>query len=164
VTETVDHKKRIVGLVRDFSRGRFATWQIWQDFVMMASCSISNAVDVFQKDKREEEYLSIAKRYTAQELDSFTKILVETTLALEEKVSDILGECYMERELYSKWKGQFFTPEPVCRAMADMLSVDEAGRTIAGEGFVTVLEPCIGSGAMMIGLHQARLGVVAAQD
>lgn len=55
----------------------------------------------------------------------------------------------MELELYNHWRGQFFTPEPICRMMSQMISTD-ASDLIEQQGFIIVNDSCCGSGATLI--------------
>lgn len=52
-------------------------WQVWSDFVAMASLSIANALDRTSKthDVREEEYLAITRGYSTGELTTFAELL-----------------------------------------------------------------------------------------
>lgn len=63
--------------------------------------------------------------------------------------ADILGPVYME--IRSSWGksalGQYFTPWPVCIAMAEMSMGDVSERLETGED-ITVNDPACGSGAM----------------
>ena len=59
-------------------------WDIWTDFVTMAACSISNAVDKFHFDEREKTYLRIVNKYDKEERQLFPQLLAYTVLALEE--------------------------------------------------------------------------------
>lgn len=148
-SQPVDHKKEIIKMVENISHGRRATWEIWQDFLYMASCALSNPVDRVQAPEREVEYLRLAKRYEKDELEGLTGILGHLILALEERTTDVLGECYMELELFSRWKGQFFTPWCVAVAMAEM-NLGGVDKMLETQEFVTILEPAIGSGVMII--------------
>jgi hypothetical protein len=61
----------------------------------------------------------------------------------------------MELALSSHWHGQFFTPYVLCEAMARMTYArDEIQRHVDEDGFVTVLEPACGAGAMAIGFAE----------
>ena len=68
---------------------------------------------------------------------------------------DILGAVYSELRLNnevgkaSSKLGQFFTPDPVCRAMAMMTGIGEKSSTEENE-LTTVCEPTCGSGALLI--------------
>jgi hypothetical protein len=58
----------------------------------------------------------------------------------------------LQTQLHNKWTGQFFTPYHLCEAMAKMTLGDKASMEslIADKGFLTLPEPCCGSGAMVI--------------
>jgi type I restriction-modification system DNA methylase subunit len=133
-----------------------SAWQAFVDFAEAAAISISNAVDWPQRDKREERYMEIVKRYKPDELAAFPKMLAELTLALEGEPSDVMGRTFHDLELHNKWAGQFFSPFPLCRMMAKMTLGDDEGlrAKIAERGFVTAQEPACGSGAMVIALAQ----------
>src|SRR5262249_45703059 len=73
---------------------------------------------------------------------------------LEHEQTDVLGRLYQRLELQKGRAGQFFTPYPVCLAMAKML-VHDAKHLVEEKGFIRALEPCVGSGAMVIALAQA---------
>jgi len=57
-------------------------------------------------------------------------------------------------EIHNEQSGQFFTPYPVCLAMAKML-VHDAKHLVEEREFIRAQEPCVGSGAMVIALAQA---------
>ena len=123
----------------------------------MAAITFSNAVDKAQYDKREERYLQMVRAYEREEVNIFPQILGEVVMALEEHFGDVLGRTFHDLELHNKWAGQFFSPDAICRMMANMTIGDEATlrETIARRGFVTAQEPAVGSGAMVIALAQA---------
>ena len=61
-----------------------SAWSVWQDFISMTAVGLSNAVDK-RPDiwrKREDEYLSVIKKYTKEEEKAFTELFALTTLAL----------------------------------------------------------------------------------
>ena len=130
---------------------RHATHQVFSDFVEMAAISISNAVDLSQREKREAEYMRLIKKYEPKEIEKFPEMLGALVMALEDGVSDVLGKTY-DLELHNKWAGQYFTPFEVCRMMAKMtLSDGSADPPPLPEcGFLTVMEPAAGSGAMVL--------------
>lgn len=61
---------------------------------------------------------------------------------------DILGDIYHELRLNNEWNGQFFTPNHICRLMAQLANVDVPEDK---EGPITINEPACGSGTMVIG-------------
>jgi len=77
-------------------------------------------------------------------------MFAEIVEALEQEgLVDVLGGMYMELELMNHWKGQFFTPDCVCRMMAEMQFYD-VSELIEQQGFITVNDPTCGGGAMLI--------------
>lgn len=126
---------------------RHANYSIFSDFVEMAAISLSNAVDCgAQRDKREERYMQIVKQYTPAELAKFPEMLACLVNDLASGISDVLGKTYHELELHNKWTGQYFTPFELCRIMAKMTVVTK----LPDCGFLTVMEPAAGSGAMIL--------------
>jgi hypothetical protein len=153
-----DHQKELLKLFGALAY-RHTAWQVFTDFAEAAAISISNAVDWPQRDKREQRYMEIVRRYKSDELAAFPKMLAELTLALEEEPFDVMGRTFHDLELHNKWSGQFFSPYPLCRMMAKMTLGDEEGlrARIAERGFVTAQEPACGSGAMVIALaHEMK--------
>jgi type I restriction-modification system DNA methylase subunit len=146
----MQHKKNLIKLIEQVSY-RHSTWKVFSDFVELASLSISNSVDKTQYETREKRYLEIIKTYERTEGELFPKMLGELILALEDKMTDILGEIFMELELGNKWKGQFFTPMSVCKMTAQVL-LENVESIIQEKGFVTISEPACGGGALIIAL------------
>lgn len=144
----------MVKLFQEVSR-RHNLWTTFSDFLELSSISISNCVDMRNYSRREQRYFEIIKKYTKDELKIFPKLLIELTKALENDVTDVLGELFMELELGNSWKGQFFTPYHVCLATVHV-SFDEKNikRVINEKGFVSLNEPAVGGGAMIIAFAQ----------
>jgi len=147
------YKKNIVNLIGKASY-RYSTWTVYSDFLALAAISLSNTVDLRNRDKREREYLKIISKYTKKEAELFPEILANLIMALEDEPTDILGQVFMELNLGNKWTGQFFTPMNICRAAGDMV-VRDIKEKIDEDGYITVLEPTVGGGAMVIGLALA---------
>jgi hypothetical protein len=133
---------------------RHSAWQVFSDFVEMGATCFSNAADLVQREAREARYREIVKRYNPDEVRLFPEMLGTLVMGLEEEPEDILGRTYHELELHNKWAGQYFTPFPLCRAMAKMIVGDgtDIQEKIAERGFLTASEPACGSGAMVVAL------------
>lgn len=129
-------------------------WEVYSDFLEMSALAISNSVDLINYSIREKRYLEIVKKYTKEEAAIFPKILGELVQALTEKTSDVLGEIFMELELGSKWKGQFFTPYNLCLATTKLM-IGNLDKVINEKGYVSLNEPCSGGGAMVIAFAEA---------
>ena len=144
----------ITKLITDLHK--HSTWQVFSDFVEMAAISLSNAIDKRQAESRESRYMEIVKRYAPDDLEQFPRMLAELVNELETKPEDVLGHVFHELELHNKYRGQFFTPYPLCQMMAKMHACNgHAQAIIEKRGFITAAEPACGSGAMVIALAEA---------
>ena len=129
---------------------RWRDWDIWTDFVTMAACSISNAVDKFHFDEREKTYLRIINKYEKEEQQLFPQLLAYTVLALEENPEqDFLGDIYTELGLNSKEHKQIFTPYHICHMMAEITFGDLVTQ-VEEKGYVEINDCCCGAGATLI--------------
>ena len=119
--------------------------------------ALSNAVDLANREAREKRYLEIVGRYDRDVVDLFPKVFGEVVEALEAEPGDVLGAVYGELEQNSKDRGQFFTPYPICKLMAQVTlhSRESAAEIIERKGFIRTMEPACGSGAMIIALAEA---------
>lgn len=142
------HQKAMAALIDDNAR-RYHRWEVFRDFCELSAISLSNTVDAVHREAREARYLKIVGRYERPELERFAEMLGHLHESLQEAFHDALGSLFMAMELGDAWKGQFFTPYPVSRMMAAM-SLGDVGPVIAQRGFITVSDPAVGGGAMMI--------------
>ena len=127
--------------------GRFSLWEIWQDFIIMSAIGIANVVDATYREERERAYLERAKKYSPKELNVFADMLAEMVIAMDQNPDqDFLGKLFMALDLGNEWKGQFFTPYSVCRAMAGMTCGDGLKSQIEQQGWVSVNDPACGAG------------------
>ena len=138
---------------------KHSNWKVFEDFLQMAAISISNSVDWIHSKEREVVYMDIVGRYDKEEVNLFPEMLAHLINALEDAITtdgldDILGKVYHSLELHNKYKGQFFTPFHICEMMGKM-SIGEPDKVIEDKGFVSVCEPCCGSGAMVLGFAKA---------
>ena len=147
--------------------GRHPTYQIFQDFLECSAISISNCVDWGEREKREEQYLQIINKYTPEEQKKLANILTALVAAMQNQIEvygapcDILGEVFHGLELHNKYHGQFFTPNHVCEMMGLVVTGDETRHAIENQGYVSLCEPCVGAGGMVIGyaaaMHKNKL-------
>ncbi len=131
--------------------------EVFVDFLELSALAIANKFDLTQFDAREKQYLALAKRYTSADLCKFAEMLSLLTLSLLDeaacgKLRDVLGMIYHGLDLHNKWKGQFFTPQNVCDMMGSIL----LGSTPPNDK-LSILEPCVGSGAMVLGFVNAMI-------
>ncbi len=146
--------KPFLDTLEKLSYGRFSPWEIWQDFVTMTACAISNATDrsPLHFERREQMYMERMRKYEEGERRMFQQLYLATVLALEaDPDQDFLGEMYMQLGLGNERQGQFFTPYHLCEAMAG-LSTPDAQERIKENGYVTVVDPTCGAGATLLGM------------
>ena len=129
---------------------RWTPWEVWQDFVTMYACAISNAVDKSHYDEREAMYLKRIQKYSKKEQEIFPQLAAETVLTLEKNPEqDFLGKIFMELGLSNDSGGQFFTPYNVCKMMAEM-TVGNVVPQVEEQGYITINDPACGAGATLI--------------
>ena len=135
-----------------YSRSRY---QVWSDVIHLIAYSISNAVDPIHKDLREKEYVKIASWYSKIELETVTRLFAVIISALENNPNqDFLGSLYMQLSLGNQYAGQFFTPYHVSRMMAK-INTPNAKLRLEKQSYISVVDPCVGGGAMLIAFADA---------
>ena len=124
---------------------------VFTTFLEITATSIAAQMDPQNAEEREKRYQEIASKMTPEMLSSYARMFALLTLvtrAHAEDPCDILGDIYHELRLNNEWNGQFFTPDHICRLMAQLANVDVPEDK---EGHITINEPTCGSGTMVIG-------------
>ena len=130
--------------------GRYSVRQIWEDWVVMAAISISNAVDQLHAPEREKHYMTLAGKYKPHEINVFAELFVDFIRAMDGNPDqDFLGEMYMAVGMGNEHAGQFFTPYCVCQAMSKMTAPDIQAE-VEKKGFMSVCDPACGAGALLV--------------
>jgi type I restriction-modification system DNA methylase subunit len=154
---------RLNSIVKMFETCRYKhdLCTIFGDCCECSAISMSNAVDLANFQNREARYLEIARKYDNETMTTFSHILGEVVMTLEEKPQDILGATFHALELHNRARGQFFTPYPVCQLMARIVAgnAEDMHQPIAKRGFMLAQEPAVGSGAMIVAPAEAILEV-----
>jgi len=153
-----DSEKEFLKLFDKLTYSRSA-WQVWEDLMTVMACSISNAVDRTPDKfkRREEQYERSIKNLGGVEIPA--QMLGIITMALEQNPDqDFLGKLYMNLNLGNHWKGQFFTPYNLCRMMAEINFGDGIQAEVERKGYISVCDPCVGAGAMLIAAANAMRG------
>lgn len=123
---------------------------VFADFVEMSALAICNAVTFGKaREKREARYMQIVGKYKAEEISKFPLMLAKLTMALEERMHDVLRVVFHELSMHNSRIGQFFTPYDICKLMAS-LTLTNPLEIVEKHGFVKLSEPAAGSGAMVI--------------
>lgn len=120
------------------------TKTVWNALIFCMAAAFTQITDF--KKEREEEYLQCIK---VLDVDIAPRLLAIVINAYEEDPEqDFLGEIYMQLNIGDPRKGQHFTPYHVAHAMS--LMTDGGKEYIEGKGYVSVCDPCCGSGVMLV--------------
>jgi len=142
-----------------------SVWNVFSDFVELGALAIANSCadkKTTEWETREKQYLEIIGKYRPEEQKLFAEMFADLVFALEYELTwsnapvDILGALFHGLELHNKYKGQFFTPQHVCDMMG-AIALGDSGDQINEKGYITLNEPCCGSGAMCLGFAKAML-------
>lgn len=134
-----------------------SSWQVWSDFVEMTAIAISNTCEIRDKVRqdREKRYFDIIGQYSKSEQDIFPQLVGILVSSLQRnQEQDFLGEMFMALELSNHWKGQFFTPYCICKAMAT-INIQDAANKKGAKGYMTINDPACGAGATLIAARNA---------
>ena len=149
------HSKKIIKLFEKF-RYKYDMSNVFYDFLVVASVSLSNQVDLIHSEEREKYFYEVQSKYSKEDFYVFIEILAELTKGLNIKKTDLLGEVYMQMGLGKKCGGQFFTPYCVSQMMTKMtVDKDNISNLINQKGYITMNEPCTGGGGMCIAFAEA---------
>ena len=124
---------------------------VFTTFLEITATSIAAQMDPANADEREKRYQELASKQTPEALSSYARMFALLTLSIMEHAEDpcdVLGDVYHELKLNNEWNGQFFTPDHICRFMAQLTGLDVPKDK---EGPITINEPTCGSGTMVIG-------------
>jgi type I restriction-modification system DNA methylase subunit len=157
------YKEKIVKTIRQLGYV-YSTWNVFNDFVEMSALTIANSVEHVTeiRDKREERYLEAIRKYRPEEQNLFPEMFADLVNALQYELTwsnapvDVLGVIFHELELHDQYKGQFFTPQSICDAMG-VIAFGDSQKRLQEKGYITLNEPCCGSGAMCLGFAKAML-------
>lgn len=143
-----DHQKSVVRLLRQVA-GHRSLWEVWRDFVAIGALELSIPVDRSTAVERSAQYGEILKRYDDEERELLKECFAHLLCALEVGPCDFLGSLFMALELGNSNRGQYYTPFEVSLLVAHC-TVGDLTATIERKGFVTVSDPCVGGGALLI--------------
>lgn len=146
-----ERQREFIALFNSFS-GMYSRYSVWQDFVWMAACAISNAVDKRFAEQRESRYMEIIVKYSPQEQGIFPQLFALVVTGMEEDPDqDFLGELYMTLELGNSHAGQFFTPYDICSAMSRVTMEESNLRAFLDkDGYISINDPACGAGATLV--------------
>ena len=145
------YRKELISEIKSLAQSQGLN-TVFTTFLEISATSLAAQTDPENAQKREQRYREIASAMTPELLSSYARMLALLFLTVREyqdEPCDILGGIYHELSLNNEWNGQYFTPDDICRCMAQItLPPDELSTK---DGPVTINEPACGSGAMAIG-------------
>lgn len=125
---------------------------VFRDFLTLSTYSL--AQPFYRSDDIEQKYKETIKNYTKEQANGFSQMLALLVMALEEKHQDFLGQIFASNNFGNANKGQFFTPYHVSKMMAE-INIPDVEKQLEEWDYVTVSEPCCGSGGMVIAFAEA---------
>lgn len=137
-------------LVNELARSR-SHREVFHDFLECAFCAfISPLTSPGEKrDDIEARYLKVInsdKQYPTR----FPELLAIAAAGIDQEI-DFLGPVAGHLGSLNAPQGQFFTPWVLCQASAAMIiDADCVTQAIEKNGFITIEEPAVGSGAMAL--------------
>lgn len=146
----MDYKKEISKTIKSLS-GSKSPYEIFCDWIALMALSLVNAPCMIRDkiwQEREQQYINITAKYEKSEFEKFGYMFYLLTGAFEERLSDWLGEIYMESGCGNKNTGQFFTPFNVSQMTASLSIPDDYD----GSYPLNVNEPSTGGGGMIIAM------------
>ena len=121
---------------------------IFSDFLTLSANAFANII--YKDEELEKEYLDIISKYKNPSI--FSELLAMIANEFErENFQDLMGKIYMQGNFGNSNAGQFFTPFHVSDMMAQItIYEDDLKKKIQEHGYITVCDPCVGAGGMII--------------
>ncbi len=123
----------------------------FRDLLELAYCAWAKltAPDSERADALEARYMAVVGTYRAKADVRAYPRFVAAAAAEAAQGRDFLGEVAAELGLLDARAGQFFTPRSVSLMMAE-ITMNDPGPLIEAEGFITLAEPAVGGGGMVL--------------
>jgi hypothetical protein len=134
--------------------------EMFRDFSAMAFYAHAKKMSLFRGDddraeQQEDAYMKIVGTYRNKDVVRGYPKLMAMAMVGVNFGEDFLGTVAAELNVLDQRNGQYFTPMSVCMMMARMaLDPISMKETIEESGYITMGEPCAGSGAMVIGMKR----------
>ena len=125
---------------------------VFTTFLEISAVCLDAQFNLEHQEQQEAKYAAMTANMTPKELSSYAKMLALLYLEIrkyQDNPRDILGNVYHSLSLHNEWNGQFFTPDYLCRMMAELTGfVSE--EDLKKKGYATIQDPACGSGAMFL--------------
>lgn len=147
---TPTQKKFIKLLCNDRSENPSRSFHTWAE---MAYCALAKPLAGQPRgDELEARYMRHVGIIGADRTREYAEMLALVAEMLNDGPRDCLGPIMMSDDVHAhnEYIGQFFTPPDLCALMAEMTFDDSIDARIQEQGFITVQEPAVGAGAMLL--------------
>lgn len=145
-----DYLKEFNSLLQNLDRSKTVS-TVFEDFLSLSTYAL--AQPFYRNKEFEKSYLDIVNRYKKEQAEKFSQMLA-LVVALDDEYQDFLGKVFSLNCFGNARKGQFFTPYHVSKMMAKINCI-ELKEKINQNNFITLSEPCCGSGGMIIAFAEA---------
>lgn len=152
-----DKVKAVEKGIRNMLRFGHGTDHAFFTLMELMALSISCTLPLQENVERLQRLEELRRAMQPDELEAYAELvclLGEAIIEHTNAPSDILGRIFHGLSLHDKWKGQFFTPDHICRFMAHIVGLPKESELSAQKPY-TVCDSCCGSGAMFIGYLNA---------
>lgn len=147
----MDYIKEFTKTMQSFQY-RVDTIKVFSDMCQLGFIAIVNRMRHPKWQEFEDEYTELINHYKKE--DRFRmRALLEIAVAGMNKnpYRDILGELYMSLDIANSSRGQVFTPYGISQICANIgLPKDEIDQRIAEKGFISINDPAVGGGSMLL--------------
>ncbi len=153
--EKTDYIKEFIRILDKFNY-RYSKWQVWNDFLYLASVSMANLFPTAERKEREARYHEIWNKYPEELQQLLGQLLSIVIVALTENPKqDFLGTVYHRLQLHQVQKGQFFTPYHISELMAEIQFAGSDLDELKDKKYISVNDPACGAGALLIAYANA---------
>ena len=146
-----DYLKEFNSLLQNLDRSKTVS-TVFEDFLSLSTYAL--AQPFYRNKEFEKSHLDIVNRYKKEQAEKFSQMLALVVVALDDEYQDFLGKVFSLNCFGNARKGQFFTPYHVSKMMAKINCI-ELKEKIDQNNFITLSEPCCGSGGMIIAFAEA---------
>ncbi len=146
-----EYRKELICELKSLAQSRGLN-TVFTTFLEISANSIAAQMDAQNSARRETRYLEMEKGLAPEDIGKYARMLALLWLETRRRKDDpcdILGDIYHELRLNNEWNGQFFTPDHICRMMAQI--VNPVNELPEKDGPILINEPTCGSGTMVIG-------------
>ena len=96
---------------------------VFSTFLEISAVCLDAQFNPEHREQQKARYAAMTANMTPEELSVYAKMLALLYLEIrkyQDEPRDILGSVYHSLNLNSEWNGQFFTPDNLCRMMAEL--------------------------------------------